>query len=391
MKARKISADIWALGAIDWDRRLFDSLVPLPDGTSYNAYLVRGKEKVALLDTVDPSMTATLLEQLREIERVDYLISHHAEQDHSGSIPQVLQRYPQLQVVTTPKAKSLLSDHLSLPAERIITVEDGQRLDLGGRILRFLHTPWVHWPETMVSYLENERILFSCDFFGSHLATSELYEEEDRIYEPAKRYYAEIMMPFRTIIQKNLEKIAPLAIDLIAPSHGPLHRRPSFILEAYQNWVSGPPGNEVAIAYVSMHGSTRRMVDYLSSALMEKGVRVVQFDLSVVDLGKLAMALVDAGSIVFGCPTVLGGPHPLVANAAVLSNALRPKALFLGIIGSYGWGTRTVEILQGMIPNLQVETLGSVLAKGFPVEEDFYSLDHLAQNIASRHLERGLV
>ncbi len=391
MRLRKVSEDVWALGAIDWNRRLFDSLIPLPDGTSYNAYLVRGEEKVALLDTVDPPMVSTLLAQLEEIERVDFLISHHAEQDHSGSIPHVLSRYPAAQVVATPKGKGILIDHLSIPEGKVITVEDGEELDLGGMALRFIHTPWVHWPETMVSYLEKERILFSCDLFGSHLATSELYEEEGRVYEPAKRYYAEIMMPFRSIIRKNLEKLAPLAIELIAPSHGPIYRRPSFILEAYRNWVSAPPRNEVLVAYTSMHGSTRKMVDHLSVALMEKGVRVAHFDLSITDLGKLAMSLVDAGSIVLGCPTVLGGPHPLVADAAVLVNALRPKALFLGVIGSYGWSTRAVEILQVLIPNLQAEVLGPVLAKGFPKEEDLLSLNDLAQSIARKHSEHGLV
>ena len=210
MKARKIRENVHWMGAIDWDRRLFDDLIPLPDGTSYNAYLIEGQEKTALLDAVSPRLTGVLMYQLEQVPEIDYVISHHAEQDHSGTIPQVLERYPQAQVLATSTGKPMLVDHLRIPAERITAVEDGETLSLGGKTLTFLYTPWVHWPETMVSYLEEERILFSCDFFGSHLATTDLYvSEEWRVYEAAKRYYAEIMMPFRKVIQRNLEKIDP--------------------------------------------------------------------------------------------------------------------------------------------------------------------------------------
>ncbi len=179
MQARKVREGVYWLGAIDWNRRLFDALIPLPDGTSYNAYLVRGSEKTALLDTVDPSKQDQLFAQLAGVDRLDYLVAHHAEQDHSGAIPAVLEKYPEARLLCSPKAKSMLIDHLRLPEERIHTVEDGESLALGDKTLRFIHTPWVHWPETMVSYLPEERILFSCDFFGSHLATSDLFAAGD--------------------------------------------------------------------------------------------------------------------------------------------------------------------------------------------------------------------
>ncbi|MBU1935329.1 MBL fold metallo-hydrolase, partial [Patescibacteria group bacterium] len=273
MKSRKIKEGIYWMGAVDWDRRLFDSLIPLPDGTSYNAYLVRGSEKTALLDTVDPSMVDILMFQLEGIPNIDYIIAHHAEQDHSGTIPQVLEKYKDAMVLTTPKGKGMLVDHLRIPAERITTVEDGESLSLGDKMLEFIYTPWVHWPETMVTYLKEDNILFTCDFFGSHLATSDLYvTDEARVYEAAKRYYAEIMMPFRKIIQKNIEKIMKHEIDLIAPSHGPIYNRPTFIMDAYQDWISENPKNVVILPYISMHGSTKKMVEYLVSALTEKGV-----------------------------------------------------------------------------------------------------------------------
>ncbi len=392
MHKRQIKEKVYWMGAVDWDRRLFDSLIPLPDGTTYNAYLVEGSDKTALLDTVDPPMADVLMAQLEGVSKVDYIVCHHAEQDHSGSIPLILEKFPKAKVVTTPKAKGMLMDLLGIPESVFITVADGETLSLGDKTLKFIHTPWVHWPETMVTYLQEDRILFSCDFFGSHIATSDLFvTDEGRVYEAAKRYFAEIMMPFRSVIEKNVEKLKPFDVQLIAPSHGQIYDRPSWIMDAYRDWIIGPPKNTVVLPYVSMHGSTKRMVDHLTSALVEKGVRVELFNLAVTDIGKLAMALVDAATIVVGTSTVLTGPHPLAAYAAFLANALRPKARFLSIIGSYGWGGKTVETLAGMIPNLKVEVLDPVLCKGLPSESDFKALDALASAISIKHKERHLI
>ena len=390
MKRRPIKDKIHWLGAIDWDRRLFDSLIPLPDGTSYNAYLIEGSTHTALLDTVDPAMLDLLSKQLDGVATIDFIVSHHAEQDHSGAIPYVLARYPQAKVVTTPKAKALLMDHLHLPEDTFVPVADGEVLSLGDKTLRFIHTPWVHWPETMVTYLEEDQVLFSCDFFGAHIAASDLFvTDQGRVYESAKRYFGEIMLPFRNIIAKNLEKLANLPLQMIAPSHGQIYDQPAWILEAYRDWVLQPPRNLVVLPFVSMHGSARMMVDHLTAALTERGVTVELFNLVVADIGKLAMALVDAGTIVVGTPTVLAGPHPLAAHAAFLANALRPKAQYLSIIGSYGWGGKTVEALAGMIGNLKVEVLEPVLCKGMPEQTTYSALEHLADTIAQKHQESG--
>ncbi|AEB09546.1 FprA family A-type flavoprotein [Desulfobacca acetoxidans] len=390
MQARKVAEGVYWLGAVDWDRRLFDSLIPLPDGTSYNAYLIAGREKTALLDTVDPAMAETLMRQLDGIAKIDFVVSLHAEQDHSGTIPQVLEKYPQAKVVCSAKAKPMLMDFLRIPEAAFITVADGETLSLGDKTLKFIYTPWVHWPETMVAYLEEDRILFSCDFFGSHIASSDLFAtDQGRVYEAAKRYFAEIMMPFRSVIANNLEKLKPYDIQMIAPSHGQIFDQPAWIMEAYQDWATSPPHNLVVLPYVSMHGSTKIMVEHLVSALVDRGIRVELFNLAVTDTGKLAMALVDAATIVVGVPTVLAGPHPLAAYATLLANALRPKAKFLSIIGSYGWGGRTVEILAGMIPNLKVEVLNPVLCKGLPSEADCKALDDLAAAIAAKHKEHN--
>ena len=388
MVSRKIMDGIYAVGSIDWDRRLFDELIPLPDGTSYNAYLVQGSEKTVLIDTVDPQKEQELMDNLQElgVERLDYVVPNHAEQDHSGTIPTILERYPEAKVVTNPKCKGMLIDHLQVAEEKFITKNDGETISLGDRTLQFIIAPWVHWPETMLTYLKEDSILFSCDFLGSHLATSDLYAtDEAKVYESAKRYYAEIMMPFRAQIRRHLEKIEQIDIQLIAPSHGPLHNRPEFILDAYRDWVSDEVKGEVLIPYVSMHGSTAKMVEHFVGALMERGITVKPFNLTKTDIGELALALVDAATIVIGTPTVLAGPHPAAVYAAYLANALRPKTRFASIIGSYGWGGRTVEQIKGMLSNLKVELLEPVLAKGYPKEDDLATLDDLADEIAKKH------
>lgn len=388
MHKRQIAKNIYWLGAVDWDRRLFDSLIPLPDGTTYNAYLIEGSEKTVLIDAVDPDMAEVLMAQLADVSRVDYIVCQHAEQDHSGTIPWVLARYPEAMVVTSSKAKGILIDLLHIADDKFITVADSESLSLGDKTLKFIFTPWVHWPETLVTYLEEERILFSCDFFGSHIASSDLFvTDQGRVYEAAKRYFAEIMMPFRSVIAKNIEKLAPYDIQTIAPSHGQVYDKPTWIIDAYRDWVSNPPHNLVSFPFVSMHGSTRRMVDHLTAALSERQVRVELFNLPVTDIGKLAMSLVDAGTIVLGTPTVLTGPHPMAAYCAFLANALRPKARYLSIVGSYGWGGKVVESLAAMIPNLKVEVLDPVLCKGVPSQTDLDALSRLADTIAQKHKE----
>jgi len=387
---RKLKPNVYAVGAVDWDRRLFDSLIPLPDGTSYNSYLIKGDEKTALLDTVDPTKTTVLIDNLAKAgaDRIDYIVAHHAEQDHSGGIPDVLRVYPDAMVVANPKCKDMLIALLNISENKFITIDDGQTLSLGDKTLQFVYIPWVHWPETFGTYLQEDKIFFPCDFFGSHLATSSLFvDDEAVVYEAAKRYYAEIMMPFRTPIEKNLQKIKKLQIDMIAPSHGPVYDRPEFIIDAYKDWVSDRVKNEVVLPYISMHGSTKKMVECFVEALIERGITVKQFNLAVTDIGKLAMSLVDAATIVLGSPTVLTGPHPEVVYAAILANALRPKTKFVSIIGSYGWGGRMVEQITGLIPNLKVEILEPVIAKGYPNDDDFTALDKLADKILAKHKE----
>lgn len=388
MVVRELKPGIHEVGALDFDRRLFDSLIPLPNGTSYNAYLIRGSEKTALIDTVDPAREFDLVSNLvaAGTPPIDYIVSNHAEQDHSGSIPMMLELFPGAKVVTNEKCRDLLIDLLEVPADRFIVVRDRDTLPLGNRTLEFIFAPWVHWPETMLTYLREERILFSCDLFGSHYTSSDLFVDDlTEIYPAAKRYYAEIMMPFRTSIRGHLEMIQSLDIAMIAPSHGPVYRSPVQIMEAYRDWTSDNVRNEVIICYVSMHGSTQKMVEYLAGALISRGITVRQFEITRTDLGELAMALVDAATIVVGTPTVLFGPHPAMLVPVYLANALRPKLKHATVIGSYGWGGKTVETIAGMLTHIKPEFLPPVYMKGTPSGETLRSLDRLADRIRERH------
>lgn len=388
MAVRLVKPDIYSVGAVDWDRRLFDELIATPEGTSYNSYLVKGSEKTALIDTVDPTKKDRLFGNLDKlaIDNLDYIVVNHAEQDHSGALPDVLARYPTAKIVTNAKCRPMLQDLLSVPDETFVEIKDREVLSLGDKSLEFILVPWVHWPETMMTYLKEDRILFTCDFFGSHMATSALFAgDEPGIYPAAKRYFAEIMMAYRNNIKKHLEKVAELDVGIIAPSHGPLYDRPEFIVDAYRDWVGDQTKNEVVLAYVSMHGSTQRMVDYFIDALIDRDIAVKPFHLTGVDLGLLATAIVDASTIILAAPTVLVGAHPSAVNAAYLVNALRPKTKYASFISSYGWGGKAVEQLTGMLSNLKVEMLDPVLSKGYPGAETFAALDGLADQIRAKH------
>lgn len=386
MIVRRLRPGIHALIGIDWNRKLFDELVPLPEGTTYNAYVVVGSEKTALIDSVHPSMTGEFMQALKSLglERIDYIVSNHAEPDHSGSIPAVLAEYPEAKVLANVKCRSLLVASHGLKPEVFTLIKDQQTVSLGDKTLRFMWVPWVHWPDTTFTYVEEDRVLFSCDFLGAHLATSDLYaDDEARVDRAARMYYAEIMMPYRPHAKKYAEQLSEMAIDLIGPSHGPVYRNPEFILARYRAWTGDAVQPRVVIPYLSMYESTERMVAYLIDRLMAKGLSVQPFNVVDLDSGRFAAALVEASTLVFGSPTVLDGPHPAMASAAYLVNALKPKTRYAGIIGSYGWGNDAMQnSLAKMLPNLAVEWFAPVVAGGVPKAESLVQLDRLSEQIA---------
>lgn len=382
MTVKRIADGVYYTGTVDWDRRTFDELVEIPRGTSYNSYLIRGSGASALIDTTEPSRAGELLKNLDSVGvEPDYIISQHAEQDHSGALPELIERYPDAEVLGTAPCLELLENLLDFRGD-MRAIKDGEKLSLGDKTLEFRVTPWVHWPDTMVTYLEEEGILFSCDFFGSHLATSELMEERPgEILREARRYYAHIMMPFPQMVRSNLRKISDLDISIIAPSHGPLIMEPGMIMDAYSHWSSGGSGKTV-ILHVTMHGSTEIMVSRLTEALMEHDVSVRPLNVASADSGELLTELVDASFLVIASPTVLTGPHPKIAAALYITGAMRPPIKYAAVVGSYGWGTRIESEVKGILSRLNLEYLDPVLVKGLPGDEDLEGLDELALKIS---------
>jgi flavorubredoxin len=381
----KIARNVYCICVQDWDRKLFDALIPLPNGTSYNSYIVKGLEKTVLIDTAEPAKEKIFMAYLKETKDIDYVVCNHAEQDHSGLLPKVLEKYPKIKIVTNIKCKELLKEHLHIAEDKFQVIKDGEILDIGGKTLQFVFTPWAHWPETMCTYLKEDKILFSCDLFGSHLATGDVFSNDKKIYEPLKRYYAEIMMPFRNNLKENLKKLDDLAISMIAPSHGPVHKDVDFVLDSYEEWTLKGPKNRVLIAYVSMHGSTEILVERLADSLRIKDIPVEISNVADSDIGKIAEELVDCATVVIGTPTVLAAPHPKVASIAYLANVLRPSTKFISIIGSYGWGGKTIEVLSALLCNVKAEILPPVMVKGLPTEKDLSEIDKLAKLIVSKH------
>ncbi len=389
----KIIDSVYYVGVQDWDRELFDEIIPLPQGTSYNSYVIKG-EKIALIDAVDPSKKEIFLNNLKglKLEKIDYLISNHAEQDHSGAIPDVLSLYPMAKVVTNEKCKNFLKDLLLVPEEKFIVIKDQETISLGNKTLKFFLTPWVHWPETMVTYLIEDKILFPCDFLASHIATGEIFSSGDEIIKvSAKRYYSEIMMPYRVSILKHLKLLKTMDIGLIAPSHGVIYKNPDFIIKAYEEWVSEKVKNEVVILYVTMHHSILEAIKTLESFLVDFQIPYKVFNATKCDIGELAMALVEAATLIVGTPVFLANPHPNISFLLSFINALRPKTRYFGLISSYSWGQRIEEQVKNILANCKLEYFPIVLAKGLPKEEEKVKIKELVENILKKHTEDEMV
>ena len=392
MPGRKIAEGISEVGVRDKDKKLFDELIPLPKGTSYNAYIVKGKEKTVLIDTVDTSKQGEFMQNLRDINYIDYVIANHAEQDHTGALIRVLEKYKDAKVLTNSKCKEFLIDLLHIDEKRIMLIEDRDEIDLGGRRIQFIMAPWVHWPETMLTYAPDDKILFTCDLFGSHIAMEEVFSDMNKeVYSALKRYYAEIMMPFRDIIKNHMKKIRNLDINLIAPSHGPVHVDPETVFSHYEDWISENVKNEVVIPFVSMHGSTAKMVEHFAGELEKRGIKAKPFDLPKTDIGELAISVVDCATIVFSSPVLNIGPHPALMYAAYFINMLRPKTRFASIIGSYGWAETETRMIKSLIPNLKADMIEPVMAKGNPSDEAMGKIAKLAEEIERRHREAGIM
>ncbi len=382
---KKITEKVSYFGSYDTDRRLFDQLVPTPEGTTYNNYLIEGSEKTALIDTVYPPRVPELIEKLKKHNiKIDYIIANHGEQDHSGGIPKLLELYPDAYVITNKNVAANINSMLNVPYDKIKIIEDQEQLSLGDKTLRFILAPFVHWPDTMFTYLEEDKMLFTCDFLGAHYTSSDIFADyTDNLIKAARRYYSEIIMPFRLFAADYVKKVKELDPKFLLPSHGPIYNKPDFILDLYSEWTSDKVKPIVLIPYVSMYESTKMMVDYLAKKLKEKGMEPKVFDLVGNDLGELASDLVDASTVILGTSMVLAGPHPQSVCAAYLINILRPKIKAFGIIGSYGWGGNLSGVIDKIITIIKPKKLDNVIIKGVPKEEDYKKLDTLVEEITN--------
>jgi flavorubredoxin len=390
MGSKEISPGVFWVGVKHHNRRLFDALIPLPYGTSYNAYLIVGSKMTALVDTVNPGFENALLENISERidpAKLDYVIMNHAEPDHANAAKDVLAVAKNAKLVAGAKGKEAAMMYFNISPERIMTVDESSEIDLGGKTLKFVDAPWLHWPETIFTYVEEDSILFPCDFFGSHLAVGEFYADEygnEKTLDMAKLYFAEIMMPFRKPGQTAIEKVKKLGPRMIAPSHGMIWREPKVILDEYTKWTSERFQRKVMIAYVSMWGSTEKMALALRDALVKRDITVQLFDIPNTEIGHIAKELVDTPVIVLGAPTVLGGAHPVAAYATMLVRALRAPTKYAAVLTSYGWGGGAVKTLQGVLEGTKIEMLGVVEVKGPPKKVEFDKILELADTISEK-------
>jgi flavorubredoxin len=383
----EISSNVYWVGIRDWNRRLFDALIPLPKGTTYNAYTIIGENKKALIDTVNPGFEKEWEEKIRKItdpSEIDYVIMNHAEPDHAGAIPHIMTINSKAKLVTSTRGAKMAQTFHKVPENRIITARDQETISLGGKTLRFIEAPMLHWPETMFTYLEEHKILFPCDFFGSHIAEG-LYDDEiEDLLVYAQRYFGEIMMPYSAMGQKGLEKIKDLPIEMIAPSHGPIYRNPKRILDAYRKWTSGETKQKAIIVYVTMWNSTEKMIQSITDTLASEGIETCVYNLTVTDIGDIAKDLVDSRAIVFGAPTVLGGMHPLGVLGAYLVKALRPPTKFGVVLSSYGWGAGAVKHFQEVLGQTKIEVVGAMEINGPPSENDVKQITEIGKALAKK-------
>jgi len=385
----EIVSGVHYVGVKDSDRRMFDALVPLPQGTTYNSYLVKGEEKIALIDTVNPGFEAEFEARIGEVSRVeeiDYVVMNHAEPDHAAAISYVLSKNSKAKLLVTKRGADAAKLYFSIPEDRIRVIADGETVDLGGKTLRFIVVPMLHWPETMFTYLEEDGVLFSCDFFGLHTAYGLYDDQVSEMIQYAQRYFGEIMMPYKSMGKRALDKIRDLDINIIAPSHGPVHRNPERILGVYEKWSVGETMDKVIVVYATMWKSTEKMIKQLTSVLEMRGIDVPVYNLEHADIGEIAKDLVDARGIVLGTPTVVGRMHPLAVYAAHLVSILRPPAKYGVVLTSFGWGKGALSHASEMLGPTGLEVVGALEVNGPPSKDDYLEIRAIAESLADKVL-----
>ncbi len=379
MEPLKVTQGIHWVGALDPDLEVFDIVMPTPKGTSYNSYLVEGDE-VAVIDGVKDYTWAQQEERIRQLvdpTRIRHIIVNHTEPDHAGGVVNLLEMCPSAEVLGTPAAIRLLGSILNSDFPSRV-VKDGEELELGGgKTLRFIHSPFWHWPDSMFTFAVQDGVLFSCDGFGTHYAGPGLFDDEaEDFQEEFRHYYDAIMGPFKPHILKGLKKIEPLEPKVIAPSHGPILRaEPEKYVELYRRWSTDPqstPG-KILVAYVSAYGYTEELAGILGSALLEEGLRPSLVEITGESLADLAEKIRLSDGLLLGSPTfnrdALAPVWQLLAHVSAVTSQGKPAAAF----GSYGWSGEAVPHLENRLKglNFKVMTPGlRAVLKPSPEERD---------------------
>ena len=345
MANTKLAEHIHWIGFVDWDVRNFHGY-STNRGSTYNSYIIKDK-KIAVIDSVKVPYAGDLVKNILEhapLEKIDYIICNHAEPDHSGSIPVLMDICPNAKLVCNVKCQKALSMHYNTEEWKFKIVDESSELSLGDNTLKFINTPMAHWPESMMTYVVENKILFSMDAFGQHYATSGRFDIDEpltTILEEAKRYYANIVMLYGTSIAAALEKASAVDIEIIAPSHGIIWTKHiSDIINCYKEWVNFKSVPKVLIFFDSMWKSTAMMADAIYDGANIDGVEVKKYDLKFTNITEIATEILDSAVLAVGSPTLNKGLMPKVAEHLTYLTGLAPKGKSAIAFGSYGWAKK---------------------------------------------------
>lgn len=392
----EIKPGISWIGSEDPDLRVFDDLFPTEHGTTYNAYLLQGSDKIAIIDTVKGKRVDEFMDKVKSLvdpAKVDYIIANHTEPDHSGSLGYLLEQCPGATVVCTTAAKNFLTNLLRKPFNAMV-VKDGDTLDLGGRKLRFIIAPFLHWPDTMFTRLEEENILFTCDCFGGHYCgNGHIFNDELEDFTSARHFYFDcIFRPFKDKVLSAVEKIRHDVIDMICPSHGPIIRKdPWRVIQQFEEW-SKPTCSEckkVFVLYISPHGNTEKMAEAVAEGAKINGVEVISYHISHLSAGEVRNIMEEADALVFGIPTIVRDiPKPMWDVLAYLST-VKLKTGLAGLFGSYGWSGEACKMaeerLKGMGFKLVTEPVRAIFT---PTPEVMEQCRTLGRSVAEAVLAK---
>jgi anaerobic nitric oxide reductase flavorubredoxin len=379
------------VGVVDWNIRDFHGYVTRR-GTTYNAYLIED-EKIALIDTVKHVFSNELLRKICEVtdlEKIDYLVINHVEMDHSSSLPIIAKEAKNATIIASQRGKDAIIEHYGQDFN-IQTVKTGDELKLGKRTLRFVEAPMLHWPDSMFTYVVEDKILMPNDAFGQHYASFERFDDEvdpHVLTEEATTYYANILMPFAPLITRKIQEVIQMGIPIamIAPSHGIIWRSdPSKIIKAYLDWSISISRNKVVIVFDTMWGSTEKMARTIAEGAASKKVEVKLMKLRAANRTEAMTEILDAKVVVVGSPTLNNGMFPTLGSFLTYATGLRPKGKLWSFFGSYGWGGGAVKNMTEMARKAGFEVYEpTVEVKYVPDDEDLKKCFEFGQQIATK-------